>query len=159
MDCPSPPVSCALGVAGHRCAGILARHTRAEASNGPGRNGSGQCWMCPFAGRGNCHHGDARCIVRGLIFPRIRRAPFMIKPVRRSHQAPVAGPTDIEGSARHGFASNRAGPIPRRRPSTVIEGVSAARIKAVCVGVNHAHVRGRRRQCGANQHRPGQAER
>ena len=83
----------------------------------------------------------------------------MIKPVRHSHPAPVAAPRDTEGSARHGVASNRAGPIPRRPPSTVIEGVSAAWIKAVCVDVNHGHVRGRRRQCGANQRRPGQAER
>jgi hypothetical protein len=83
----------------------------------------------------------------------------MVKPDRRSHPCPVAAPGDTEGSARHGFASNRARPIPRRPPSTVIEGVSAAWIKAVCVGVNHGHVRGRRRQCGANQRRPGQAER
>jgi hypothetical protein len=57
LDCRHLRFLRGLGVAGRCCAGIFARHTRAEALDGLGAPGLASASMCPFAGRGTATRG------------------------------------------------------------------------------------------------------
>ena len=68
MDCRDLRFLRGLGVAGRCCAGIFARHARAEALTARAH----RAWPVPdvtVRGQGNCHHGEAHGIVRDLNFP------------------------------------------------------------------------------------------
>ncbi len=89
----------------------------------------------------------------------IMPVPFVIKPAG-------APPPSLRGTRRvilrdrlsAVLTDTRAGPILHQPSSTVMVNVDA-RGEGHRVPMDNGHVRGRPRQCGANQGRPGDAER